>query len=359
MAVAMVLMVVLVTIRSPYAARRILMMVPTLFIISVISFIVIELPPGDAITSRIMDMQEQGGQVDEAEIQDMKNLFRVEAVPAWRRYTWWMGFDWFVTYDRKDAGLLQGNMGRSMLDMQPVNQKVGDRLLFTFLISLGTILITWALALPIGVYSAVKQYSFLDYVFTIGGFIGMCIPGFLLALLMMYGSEVWFGVSVSGLLSPQYAAQSGWTLPKVIDLLKHLWLPILVMGINGTAGMIRVMRANLLDELKKPYVVTARAKGVRPLKLLLKYPVRVALNPFISGIGGLLPQLISGGAIVSIVMSLPTIGPMQLDAVMQQDMYLAGSMLMLLSTLSVIGVLLSDLLLVACDPRIRFQGGSR
>jgi len=356
--VAMILMVVLVVIRSPYAARRVMMMIPTLFVISVISFIVIELPPGDAITSRIMDMQEEGGQVDEAEIQDIKNLFRVEQ-PAWRRYTWWMGLDWFVSYNRKDAGLLQGNMGRSMLDMQPVNQKIGDRLLFTFLISLGTILITWALALPIGVYSAVKQYSFLDYVFTVGGFLGMCIPGFLLALLMMYGSEVWFGVSVSGLLSPQYSAQSGWSIPKVIDLLKHIWLPILVMGIDGTAGMIRVMRANLLDELKKPYVVTARAKGVRPLKLLLKYPVRVSLNPFISGIGGLLPQLISGGAIVSIVMSLPTIGPMQLDAVMQQDMYLAGSMLMLLSTLSVIGVLLSDLLLVACDPRIRFQGGSR
>lgn len=358
MVAAMLLMLALVVVRSPFAARRVLMMGPTLFIISVISFIVIELPPGDAITSRIMDMQEQGGQVDEAEIQDIKNLFRVEQ-PTWRRYTWWMGLDWFVTYDRRDAGLLQGNMGRSMLDMQPVNQKVGDRLLFTFLISLGTILVTWALALPVGVYSAVRQYSFLDYVFTIGGFIGMCIPGFLLALLMMYGAEMWFGVSVSGLLSPQYAAQSGWSIPKLADLLKHIWLPILVMGINGTAGMIRVMRANLLDELKKPYVVTARAKGVRPLKLLLKYPVRVALNPFISGIGGLLPQLISGGAIVSIVMSLPTIGPMQLDAVMQQDMYLAGSMLMLLSTLSVIGVLMSDLLLVACDPRIRFQGGSR
>lgn len=305
-----------------------------------------------------MQMQEEGGHVDAAEIQDIKNLFRVEQ-PAWKRYTWWMGLDWFRTFERKDAGLLQGNMGRSMIDMQPVNQKVGDRLLFTFLISLGTIVFTWLLALPIGIYSAVKQYSLLDYVFTVGGFIGMCIPGFLLALLMMYGAEVWFGLTVSGLLSPQYAAQSTWSLPKLIDLLRHIWLPILVMGIAGTAGMIRVMRANLLDELKKPYVVTARAKGMRPLRLLLKYPVRVALNPFISGIGGILPELISGGAIVAIVMSLPTIGPMQLDAVMQQDMYLAGSMLMVLSTLSVIGVLISDLLLVACDPRIRFQGGTR
>lgn len=358
LALAVVLLVVLAVLRSPYVARRLLIMVPTLLVISIISFVVIELPPGDAITSKIMQMQERGGQVDQTQIDDIKALFRTEQ-PAWKRYTWWMGFDWFLSLDRKDQGLLQGNMGRSMLDLQPVNEKVGDRILFTFLLSLGTILFTWAVALPIGIYSAVKQYSLFDYIFTVGGFIGMCIPGFLLALLLMYGAEALFGLNVSGLLSPEYSAQPGWPAGKVADLLKHLWLPVLVQGVTGTAGMIRVMRANLLDELKKPYVVTARAKGVRPLRLLLKYPVRVALNPFISGIGGILPALISGGAIVSIVMSLPTIGPMQLDAVMQQDMYLAGSMLMILSTLSVIGTLLSDLLLAAVDPRIRFQGGSR
>jgi len=353
-----ILLLILVALRSPFVARRLLMMIPTLFVISVISFMVIELPAGDAITSKIVEMQEQGGSVDEGLIQDMKEMFRTEE-PAWRRYVWWMGLEWFSSFDARDEGLLQGNMGRSMLDLMPVNQKVGDRLLFTFLISLGTILFTWILALPIGIYSAVKQYTFFDYVFTIGGFIGMCIPGFLLALLMMFASEALFGFTVSGLFSPEYAVQTAWSPGKVLDLLKHIWLPILVMGITGTAGMIRVMRANLLDELKKPYVVTARAKGVRPLTLLLKYPVRVALNPFISGIGGILPELISGGAIVSIVMSLPTIGPMQLDAVMQQDMYLAGSMLMLLSTLAVIGTLLSDLLLMTVDPRIRLQGGAR
>jgi len=356
--IAAILLVGLCVVRSPYVGRRLLMMIPTLVVISIISFVVIELPAGDAITSKIMQMQEQGGTVDEGVIQDMKEMFRTEE-PAWRRYAWWMGLEWFFTFQPSDEGLLQGNMGRSMLDLMPVNEKVGDRLLFTFLISLGTILFTWMLALPIGIYSAAKQYTFFDYVFTIGGFIGMCVPGFLLALLLMFASESLLGLTVSGLFSPEYAVQADWSAGKVVDLLKHLWLPILVAGVTGTAGMIRVMRANLLDELKKPYVVTARARGVRPLKLLLKYPVRVALNPFISGFGGMLPELISGGAIIAIVMSLPTIGPMQLDAVMQQDMYLAGSMLMLLSILAVIGTLLSDLLLVAFDPRIRLEGRGR
>jgi peptide/nickel transport system permease protein len=352
------LIIILGILRHPSLGHRLIIMVPTLFVISVISFTVIELPPGDAITSKIMTMEEEGGQVDMREIAEIKNLFRTEK-PAWRRYTWWMGLDWFLTFDEKDKGLLQGNMGRSMIDMKPVNEKVGDRLLFTFLISLGTILFTWAIAIPVGIYSAVKQYTLFDYIFTIGGFIGMCIPGFLLALLFMYGAEAWFGLKVSGLFSPEYAAQSGWSYGKVMDLLRHLWLPVLVQGVSGTAGMIRVMRANLLDELKKPYVTTARAKGVRPLKLLFKYPVRIALNPFVSGIGGIFPALISGGAIVAIVMSLPTIGPMQLEAVMQQDMYLAGSMLMVLSTLSVLGTLFSDILLLFLDPRIRMGGMSK
>lgn len=353
-----VLLTVLLVIRSPYVGQRLMIMVPTLLIISVISFIVIELPPGDAISSKIMQMQEQGGVADEKEISDIKLMFRTDE-PVWKRYTWWMGFDWFLSFDRKDQGLLQGNMGRSMLDLNPVNQKVGDRLLFTFLLSLGTIIFTWLVALPTGIYSAVRQYSTFDYIFTIGGFIGMCIPGFLLALLLMFAAERLFGLNMSGLFSPEYAAQSGWSFGKVMDLMKHLWLPVLVQGVTGTAGMIRVMRANLLDELKKPYVTTARAKGVRPFKLLIKYPLRVALNPFVSGIGHIFPELISGGAIISIVMSLPTIGPMQLDAVMQQDMYLAGSMLMLLSTLSVLGTLVSDLLLVAVDPRIRMGRGGK
>ncbi len=356
--ISIIMLMSLLVLRYPYIGKRILIMVPTLLIISIISFIVIELPPGDAISSRIIQMQESGGDVDQTQIDQMKVLFRTE-LPAWQRYTWWMGFDWFASFDRKDQGLLQGNLGRSMMDLKPVNQKVGDRIMFTFLISLGTLLLTWVIALPIGIYSAVRQYSFFDYFFTVVGFVGMCIPGFLLALLLMFAAETLFGLKVSGLFSNEYAAQSGWSMGKVIDLLKHLWLPIFVQAISGTAGMIRVMRANLLDELKKPYVTTARAKGVRPLNLLLKYPVRVALNPFVSGIGSIFPHLISSGAIVAIVMSLPTIGPMQLTAVMQQDMYLAGSMLMILSVLSVIGTLVSDILLIALDPRIRFQGGGK
>jgi len=353
--ISLILLIILFSIRSPYIAKRLLIMIPTLFLISVISFIIIDIPPGDAVTSKIIQLQEQGTVVDKQLIEDIKKMFRMED-PAWKRYTWWIGLDWFCTFSKKDEGLLQGNMGRSMLDFVPVNQKVGDRLFFTFLLSLGTILFTWLIALPIGVYSAVRQYSIFDYFFTFLGFIGMCIPGFLLALLLMFASERLFGANLSGLFSPEYAAQTGWTIGKFFDLLKHLWLPIFIQGITGTAGMIRVMRANLLDELKKPYVITAKAKGVTPLKLLIKYPVRVALNPFISGIGGIFPELISGGAIISIVMSLPTIGPMQLDAILQQDMFLAGSMLMVLSMLSVVGTLVSDLLLVIVDPRIRLEG---
>lgn len=351
------LLVAMLVVRHPFVGKRILIMIPTLLIISIISFIVIEIPPGDAITTKIVEMVKLG-QVDERVIEETKQLFRVDE-PAWKRYVWWTGLEWFTTFNQQDEGLLQGNMGRSMLDFKTVNSLVGDKILFTVIISLGTILFTWILALPIGVYSAVKQYSFFDYLFTVGGFMGMCVPGFLLALLFMFAAEKLFGISVSGLFSPEYAAEVGWSMGKFLDLLRHLWLPVLIEGIAGTAGMIRVMRANLLDELKKPYVTTARAKGVRPLKLLLKYPVRIALNPFISGIGGIFPHMISGGAIVAIVMSLPTVGPMQLDAVMKQDMYLAGSMLMVLSLMSVIGTLVSDLLLIVLDPRIRLKTGGK
>jgi ABC-type dipeptide/oligopeptide/nickel transport system permease component len=238
-----------------------------------------------------------------------------------------------------------------MESAQEVNEIVGDRILLTFCISLGTILFTWAVAVPIGIYSAVRQYSLFDYVLTFIGFVGMCVPPFLLALVLMAAA------GVSGLFSAEYAAQPEWTWGKVVDLLRHIWIPIVVLGVGGTAGMIRVMRANLLDELRKPYVITARAKGVRPVRLLFKYPVRLALNPFVSGIGSLFPTLVSGGAIVAMVLALPTVGPLLLEALFSEDMYLAGSMLMVLSLLGVLGTLVSDLLLLWLDPRIRFQGG--
>jgi ABC-type dipeptide/oligopeptide/nickel transport system permease component/ABC-type transport system substrate-binding protein len=342
----------LLAIKHPFIGRRCVILLPTLLIISITVFTIIQLPPGDYVEARILALELEGDDAAIQQIEELKDLFHLDA-PLVERYLRWMGVYWFFGFDSADAGLLQGNLGRSMEDTRLVNDIVGDRILLTFLISLFTILFTWTLAIPIGIYSAVKQYSIGDYVFTLVGFVGMCVPNFLLAIILMYVSSSVFDTQISGLFSPEFAAQPEWTLAKVQDLLKHVWVPVLVIGLAGTAGMIRVMRANLLDELRKPYVVTARAKGVRPFKLLMKYPLRLALNPFISGIGGIFPALISGGAIVAIVLSLPTVGPLLLTSLMAQDMFLAGSMLMVLSLLSVFGTLVSDLLLMWVDPRIR------
>ena len=348
------LLAVLVAVRHPYIARRLIIMVPTLLIISVSAFVIIQLPPGDFLTARITQLEETGMDSQRAaeELEDLKRMFHYDE-PAWKQYARWMGFHWFATLDEADQGLLQGHLGRSMETLKEINAVIGDRIVLTFFISLGTILFTWAVAIPIGIYSAVRQYSVGDYVFTFVGFVGMCIPGFLLALVLAAVTDI------EGLFSAEYVAQPEWDAAKAADLLKHIWIPVVVMGVTGTAGMIRVMRANLLDELKKPYVVTAMAKGVRPVKLLFKYPVRMALNPFISSIGGLFPRLVSGGSIVAIVLSLPTVGPLMINALFSQDMYMAGSMLMVLSLLGVLGTLVSDLLLLWLDPRIRFGGGSR
>jgi len=371
-AVALVLMV---AVRHPYIGRRLLIMVPTLLIISVVVFSIIQLPPGDYVASRIMELQERGDEADLEAIKDLERMFYLrdeqgEEVAMSLRYLRWMGVPWFGSLrptsefpflrgNPELEGLLQGNLGRSMENSRPVNQIVGDRILLTMLISLGTILFTWAVAIPTGIFSAVRQYSVWDYILTFVGFIGMCVPAFLLALILMYLSKAVFGWEISGLFSSEYGAQPEWDTAKLLDLMRHIWVPVVVLGVGGTAGMIRVMRGNLLDELKKPYVTTARAKGVRPMKLLLKYPVRMALNPFVSGIGHLFPQLVSGGAIVAMVLSLPTVGPLMLGALMSEDMYLAGSMLMVLSLLGVLGTLVSDLLLLWLDPRIRYEGAVR
>ena len=350
--------ILLIAVRHPYIGRRIAIMIPTLLLVSVLIFSIVQLPPGDFLTTKIMMLEEQGDATSIQRLEDLREMFWLDA-PLPERYGRWLGLYWFASLDDKDTGLLQGNLGRSMASGHSVNEMVGDRILLTVLISTLSILFTWATAIPIGIYSAVKQYSIGDYIFTFLGFIGMCVPSFLLALVVMYWSNRYLHIAVSGLFSSQYGAQPQWDWPKLFDLLKHIWLPIVVLGFGGTAGMIRVMRGNLLDELKKPYVITARAKGVRPIKLLFKYPVRLALNPFISGIGGLFPQLISGGAIVAMVLSLPTVGPLMLDALMVEDMYLAGSMLMVLSLLGVFGTLVSDLLLLWLDPRIRLKRGGR
>ena len=348
--------VLLAAVRHPYIGRRLLILIPTLLIISVFAFTIIQLPPGDFIQAKILEAKMTGDQTAIDQVMQLRELFPFEE-PLPVQYALWLGLKWFFTFEEKDGGLLQGHLGRSMESLQTVNETVGDRVLLTFLISLGTILFTWVTAIPIGIYSAVKQYSFGDYCFTFLGFVGMCVPNFLLALILMYLGKEYFGIAASGLFSPEYAALPEWTMSKVFDLLQHIWVPVVVLGVGGTAGMIRVMRGNLLDELRKPYVVAARAKGVRPLKLLVKYPVRLALNPFISGIGAIFPKLVSGGAIVAMVLSLPTVGPLMLAALMTEDMYLAGSMLMILSLMGVLGTLVSDLLLLWLDPRIRYEGG--
>ena len=347
------ILIILMAIRHKFILRRLIIMIPTLFVTSICVFSIIQLPPGNFIDAKILELEESGKNYDQIqkEVRSLKIMFDFDA-PTWEKYVKWVGLKWFVTFKDTDKGLMQGYMGRSMETNNSVNSMVGDRILMTFLISLGTILFTWAIAIPIGIYSACRQYSIFDYIFTFIGFLGMCIPGFLLAIILLAIT------GMSGLFSPEFSTQPFWDWAKFVDLLKHIWLPIVIVGVSGTASMIRVMRANLLDELKKPYVTTAMAKGVHPLKLLMKYPVRIALNPFISGIGTLFPQLVSGSSIVAIVLSLPTVGPMLMDALFVQDMNLAASMLMVLAALSVLGTLVSDLLLLAFDPRIRLTGGT-
>jgi ABC-type dipeptide/oligopeptide/nickel transport system permease component len=346
--------------RHPFVLRRVLVMVPTLVVISIIVYSGVQLPEGSYLDTVLENLERSGQRAQaEQELAQLREMYHLDDSGV-KNYFRWTGMLWFTSFEDADKGILQGNLGRSMAhDGAFVNDLVGDRFLMTFSISLGTILLTWLVAIPIGVYSAVRQYSIGDYVLTVLGFLGMCIPQFVLALVMMLLAKELFDVTIMGLFSPRYAMQEFWDLPKVLDLLKHIWLPIFVVGATGTAGMIRVMRANLLDELKKPYVITAMAKGVRPVKLLFKYPFRLALNPFISGIGGIFPQLISGSAIVAIILSLPTIGPLLLNAVRLDDTYMAGSLLLLVSALSVFGVLVSDLLLMLLDPRIRMEGQAK
>jgi peptide/nickel transport system permease protein len=306
--------------------------------------VIIQLPPGSYLDTLIADLKASGESADLQKVEFLRQQYGLDQ-PVWKQYGIWV------------YGLLQGDLGWSFEYDRPVNAIIGERLLLTFVVSLAAILFTWILAFPIGVYSATHKYSWSDHGLTFLGFLGLATPNFLLALVLMFVSFSYFGVSVGGLFSPELQ-EAPWSWRKVLDLLEHLWIPVVVIGTAGTAGMIRRLRANLLDELKRQYVVTARAKGVPPRRLLVKYPLRIALNPFISDIGDLLPELISGSVIVSIVMSLPTTGPMLLRALRTQDMYLAGSFLMLMAGLTVIGVFLSDLALAALDPRIR-QGAER
>ena len=316
-------------------------MIPTLFVVSAISFLIIQLPPGDYLTSYIAALGETGETVDEAQAAALRARYALDE-PVFVQYAKWFG------------GLFRGEFGMSFEWNRPVRELIGERILLTTIISLVTLMFTWALAIPVGIYSAVKQYSLPDYMFTTLGFIGLATPNFLLALVCMYVGYTVFGVSAGGLFSPAFQ-NAPWSVARFVDLMGHLWIPVIVIGTSGTAGMIRVMRANLLDELRKQYVMTARAKGLAYWRLLLKYPVRVALNPLVSTVGWVLPAIVSGSTITSVVLGLPTTGPLLLRALMNQDMYLAGSMVMMLSFLTLIGTLLSDLLLLWLDPRIRYE----
>lgn len=326
-----------------YVIRRILTMIPTLIAISIISFAIIQLPPGDFLTSYVAQLSASGEMVDQAELDAL-------------RQRWGLDQPWYVQYGRWAWNFLHGDFGHSFEWNKPVSTLVAERLPLTILISTCTMLFTWAVALPIGIYSAVRQYSWTDYVLTFIGFIGLATPNFLFALLLLWVSYAYLGMSIGGLFSPQFV-DAPWTMAKFLDLLKHLWIPVIIVGTGHTAKFIRIIRGNLLDELKKPYVTTARAKGLSETRLILKYPVRVAINPLISTIGWTLPELVSGIAITAVVLNLPTSGPLLLGALLTQDMHLAGSFIMLLSFLTVVGTLLSDILLAWVDPRIRF--GSR
>ena len=327
-----------------YVVQRLGIMIPTLILISFLVFVVIQAPPGDYLSTYIEELRSQGAAVDPARIAAIRAEYGLDK-PFIVQYLTWVG------------GLLRGDMGYSFEYGLPVSQLVGDKLLLTMIVSIGTILFIWIVSFPIALYSATHQYSVGDYFASFLGFLGLATPSFLFALVLLYFTHIWFGISIGGLMDPRYLDQP-WSWGKFGSLLSHLWIPVIVIGTSGTAGMIRRLRANLLDELQKQYVTTGRAKGLPPGRLLVKYPLRMALNPFISDIGSLLPEVISGAVVVSIVMSLPTTGPMLLEALRSQDMYLAGSFLMFMAFLTVIGVFLSDLALAVLDPRIRLSGGA-
>ena len=324
-----------------YFTRRLLLALVTTIAISALSFVIIQLPPGDYIDQYIAQLSASGSAISREEAEALREQYGLNQ-PIWVQYGLWMG------------KILRGDFGISLEWQRPVSEVIGERLWLTIIVSLAAIMFTWMVALPIGIYSAVRQYSPGDYLFTLIGFIGIAIPNFMLGLILMYIGFRYFNTNVGGLFSPQFET-APWSAAKVWDMVKHLPLPVFVLGLAGMAQLIRIMRANLLDELRKPYVVTARAKGLTETAAILKYPVRAALNPFASTVGYLLPYTVSGSIIVSLVLGLPTVGPVLLKSLVAQDMFLAGSIILLLGVLTVIGTLISDLLLMWIEPRIRFQ----
>ncbi len=327
-----------------YVARRILLMIPTLFIISLLVYIIIDLPPGDCVTSQIDELLSRGDVDALKRADELRSLYGLDHGVLWR-YFHWVG------------GVFHWDFGLSCQDTVPVADLIGERLVLTIIMESSTIIFIWTVSFVIGVYAATHQYQLGDYVASFIGFLGLAIPNFLLALVLLYVGKVYFGLSIGGLMDPEYIDKP-FSLAKLGSVARHLIIPVIVIGTSGTAGMIRRLRANLLDELQKQYVVTGRAKGLPSFRLLVKYPLRHAINPFVADIGHLLPEVISGSVIVSVVLSLPTTGPMLLGALKTQDVNLAATFLLIVAVLTVIGMLVSDLLLAALDPRIRFGASS-
>jgi peptide/nickel transport system permease protein len=335
-----------------YLLRRTVTMLLTLLAISALVFLIIKLPPGDFLTNQIAELQAQGDPSAAAKAEFLRTQYGLDR-PVWEQYLTWVGL---MPGPNGWSGLLQGDWGWSFEFQRPVNEVVGNALGLTILVNIATVIFIHVVAIPIAIYSATRQYSLGDYAATLIGYIGLATPNFLLALILLFYLNRWFGISIGGMMDPKYVNE-GMSWAKVQSIASHLIAPVVVIGLSGTAAMIRRMRANLLDELQKQYTVTARAKGMKPLPALIKYPFRMALNPFVADIGNLLPHLVSGSVLVSLVLSLPTVGPVLLQALKQQDQFLAGFILMFVAVLTVVGMLISDLMLAVLAPRIRF--GSR
>ena len=325
-----------------YILKRLAVVPLMLFLFSVIAFALIQAPPGDFLTSYIAELAQGGSSLDQAQIQALRSQYGLDQ-PVYKQYFLWVG------------SLLKGDLGISLEWRRSNAELIGERLLLTLALTLFSLIFTWIVAIPIGIISATKQYSVADYVFTVLNYIGLATPNFMLALVLMWVAFDRFGLSVTGLFSPEFA-QAPWSWARLGDLMAHIWLPMIILGVAGTAQIARVVRANLLDELSKPYTEMARAKGLPEWRLVLKYPTRVAIAPVVSTLGWYFPQLLSGGLVVSVVMSLPTIGPLLLRALVGQDMYLAGTIILIFCVLTVIGTLVSDILLAVLDPRIRMDG---
>lgn len=324
-----------------YIIRRILIIIPMMIAISIVSFAIIKLPPGDYLSSHIQQMRLSGQEIDQSQIRLLEKRYGLDQ-PAYMQYLKWI------------SGFPKGDFGMSFRSNKPVWTEIKSRIGFTIVISLLSLILSWVIAIPVGIYSAVRQYSVVDYVATVIGFIGLAIPSFLLALVLRFVAFKLFGISVTGLFSPQYMGEP-WTWAKFVNMLGHIWIPVVIVGTSGTAGAIRVMRAQMLDELGQLYVQTARSKGLPERVVILKHALKLAINPMISTVGWILPGLIGGEVIVSVVLQLPTMGPLLLDSLLSQDMYLAGTILMMLSFLTVVGTLISDILLAIIDPRIRYE----